>query len=174
MLAQRSNPKTTTSSSQECRQCTRTRQQLRRAKNQQQARPEPAQGQCQRMLLRQLHRKQLQQQGSSRCKRTPERFCERRMVLSGDPFSHTYGGSSELNAADFLTSFYRKSFGIRIVAKINTNLNKPTISADRSWAYLNFGTLHKHCFLYDTGASVTLITLQTFEHSRQNSKLGNK
>jgi predicted aspartyl protease len=96
------------------------------------------------------------------------------MVLTEDPFSHTYGGSSEFNAAAFLTSFDRKSFGRRIVAKINTNLNKPTISADRSWAYLYFVTSHKHCFLYDTGASVTLITPQTFEHAHQNGKVGKK
>jgi hypothetical protein len=76
------------------------------------------------------------------------------MGLAEDPFSHTYGGSSEFNAAAFLTSFDRKSFGRRIVAKINNNLNKPTISADRSLAYLNFGTSHKHRFLYDTSASV--------------------
>jgi hypothetical protein len=47
--------------------------------------------------------------------------------------------------------------------KTKKNLNKPTISADQSWAYLNFGTLHKHRFLYDTGMLVTLITPQTFE-----------
>jgi hypothetical protein len=96
------------------------------------------------------------------------------MVLAEDRFSHTYGGSSEFNAAAFSTSFDRKSFGRRIVAKINNNLNEPTISADRSWAYLNFGTSHKHRFLYDTGASVTLITPQTFEHARQNGKVGKK
>jgi predicted aspartyl protease len=72
------------------------------------------------------------------------------------------------------TSFDRKSFGRRIVAKVNNNLNEPTISADRSWAFLNFGTSQKHCFLYDTGASVTLITPQTFEHARQNGKVGKK
>jgi hypothetical protein len=88
------------------------------------------------------------------------------MVLAEDPLSHRYVGSSGFNAAAFSTSFDRKSFERRIVAKINTNLNEPTISADRSWAYFNFGTLHKHRFLYDTGASVTLITLQTFEHAR--------
>jgi hypothetical protein len=98
------------------------------------------------------------------------------MVLAEDPFSYTYGGSSEFNAAAFSTSFNRKSFGRnkKIVAKIKTNLNKPTISADRSWAYLNFGTWHKHRFLNDTGASVTLITPQTFEHARQNGKVGKK
>jgi hypothetical protein len=96
------------------------------------------------------------------------------MVLAEDPFSHTYGGSSEFNAAAFSTSLDRNSFGRRIVAKINNNLNKPTISADRSWAYLNLGTWHKHCYLYDTGASVTLITPQTFEHARQNGKMGKK
>jgi predicted aspartyl protease len=72
------------------------------------------------------------------------------------------------------TSFDRKSFGRRIVAKVNNNLNEPAISADRSWAFLNFGTSHKHCFLYDTGASVTLITPQTIEHARQNGKVGKK
>jgi hypothetical protein len=108
MLGQRSDPKTTTSSSQECRQRTRTRQQARRAKDQQWARPEPAQRQCQRMLLRRLHRQQLKQRRSSRCKRTPEGFCKRRMVLAEDPFSHTYGSSSEFNGATFLTSFDRK------------------------------------------------------------------
>jgi hypothetical protein len=91
------------------------------------------------------------------------------MVLAEDPFSHRYVDSNEFNAAAFSTSFDRKSFGRRIVAKINTNLNKPTISADQSWAYLNFGTLHKHHFLYDTGASVTLIMPQTFEHVRKAS-----
>jgi hypothetical protein len=91
-----------------------------------------------------------------------------------DPFSHTYGGSSEFNVAAFSTTFDRKSFGRRIVAKINTNLNEPTISADRSWAYLNFGSPKKHCFLYDTGASVTLITPQTFEHAHHNVKVGKK
>jgi predicted aspartyl protease len=96
------------------------------------------------------------------------------MVLAEDPFSHTYVGSSEFTAAAFSTSFDRKSFGRRIVAKINTNLNKPTISADRSWAYLNFGTSHKHRFLYDTSALVTLITPQTFKHARQNGKAGKK
>jgi hypothetical protein len=96
------------------------------------------------------------------------------MILAEDPFSHTYVGSSEFNVAAFSTSFDRKSFGRRIVAKINTNLNKPTISADQSWAYLNFGTLHKHCFLYDTGALVTLIMPQTFKHARQNGKVGKK
>jgi hypothetical protein len=96
------------------------------------------------------------------------------MVLAEEQFSHTYVGSSEFNAAAFSTSFDRKSFGRRIEAKINANLNEPTISADRSWAYLNFGTLHKHRFLYDTGASVTLITPQTFEHSRQNGTVGKK
>jgi hypothetical protein len=96
------------------------------------------------------------------------------MVLSEDPFFHTYMGSSELNVAAFSTIFDRKSFGKIIVAKINTNLDKPTISADRSWAYLIFGTPHKHCFLYDTGASVTLIKPQTFEHARQNGKVGKK
>jgi predicted aspartyl protease len=94
------------------------------------------------------------------------------MVLAEDPFSHTYGGSSEFDVAAFSTTFDRKSFGRRIVAKRNTN--KPAISADRSWAYLNFGTPHKHCFLYDTGASVTLITPQTFEHACQNGKVGKK
>jgi hypothetical protein len=54
------------------------------------------------------------------------------MVLAEDPLSHTYVGSSEFNVAAFSTSFDRKSFGRRIVTKINTNLNKPTISADRS------------------------------------------
>jgi hypothetical protein len=96
------------------------------------------------------------------------------MVLAEDPFSHMYGGSSEFNAAAFSTSFDRKSCGKRILAKINTNLNKPTISAARSWAYLHFGTSHKHLFLYDTGASVTLITPQTFEHACQNGKVGKK
>jgi hypothetical protein len=52
------------------------------------------------------------------------------MVLAEDPFSHTYVDSSEFNVAAFLASFDRKSFGKRIEAKINTNLNKPTISAD--------------------------------------------
>jgi hypothetical protein len=84
------------------------------------------------------------------------------------PISHTYGGSSEFNVVAFSTTFDRRSFGRRIVAKINTNINEPTISADQSWAYLNFGSTHKHRFLYDTGASVTLITKQTFEHPRQN------
>jgi predicted aspartyl protease len=83
-------------------------------------------------------------------------------------------GSSKFNAAAFSTSFDRKLFGRRIVAKINTNLNKPTISADRSWSNLNLGISHKHRFLYDTGASVTLITPQTFEHARQNGKVGKK
>jgi predicted aspartyl protease len=96
------------------------------------------------------------------------------MVLAEDPFSHTYVGSSEFNVAAFSTSFDRKSFGTRIVAKINTNLNEPTISADQSWAYLNFGSLHKHRFLFNTGASATLITPQTFEHARQNGKVGKK
>jgi predicted aspartyl protease len=96
------------------------------------------------------------------------------MVTAEDPFSNTYGGSSEFDIAAFLTTFDRKSFGRSIVAKINTNLNRPTISADRSWAYLNFGSLHKHRFLYDTGASVTLITPQTFEHACQNGKVGKK
>jgi hypothetical protein len=75
------------------------------------------------------------------------------MVTAEDPFSHTYGGSSEFNIAAFSTTFDRRSFGRRIVARINTNINEPTISADRSWAYLNFGSTHKHRFLYDTGAS---------------------
>jgi predicted aspartyl protease len=96
------------------------------------------------------------------------------MVLAENPFSHTYGSSSEFNTDVFSTSFDKNSFGRRIVAKINTNLNKPTISADRSWAYLHFGTSHKHCFLYDTGASVMLITPQTFEDARQNGKVGKK
>jgi predicted aspartyl protease len=96
------------------------------------------------------------------------------MVLAENPFSHTYGGSSEFNAAAFSTSFDRNSFGRRIVAKINNILNEPTISADRSWAYLNFGTSHKHRLLYHTGPSVTLITPQTFEHARQNGKVGKK
>jgi hypothetical protein len=91
------------------------------------------------------------------------------MALAEDPFSHMYDGSIEFNVAAFSTSF-----GRRIVAKINTNLNKPTISADRSWAYLNFGTSHKHRFFYATGASVTLITPQTFEHAHQNGKVGKK
>jgi hypothetical protein len=94
------------------------------------------------------------------------------MVLPENPLSHTYGDSSEFDIAAFSLAFYRKSFGGRIVAKINTN--KTTISADRSWAYHNFGTAHKHCFLYDTDASVTLITPQTFEHARQNGKVGKK
>jgi predicted aspartyl protease len=96
------------------------------------------------------------------------------MVTAEDPFSHMYGGSSEFNVAAFSTTFDRRSFGRRIVAKINTNINEPTISADRSWAYLNFGSTHKHRFMYDTGASVSLITPQTFEHARQNGKVGNK
>jgi hypothetical protein len=54
------------------------------------------------------------------------------MVLAEDPFSHMYVGLSAFNAAAFLTTFDRKSFGRRIVAKINPNLNEPTISADRS------------------------------------------
>jgi hypothetical protein len=62
------------------------------------------------------------------------------MVLAEDPFSHTYGGSSEFNDAAFSTTFDRRSFGRRIVAKIHTNFNKPTISADRSRAYLNLGS----------------------------------
>jgi hypothetical protein len=74
------------------------------------------------------------------------------MVLADNPFSHKYRGSSEFNTAAFSTSFDKKSFGRRIVAKINTNLNKPTIFADRSWAYVHFGTSQKHCFLYNTGA----------------------
>jgi predicted aspartyl protease len=101
-------------------------------------------------------------------------FCQRRMVTAEDPFSHMYGGSSEFDIAAFSTTFDRKSFGRRIVAKINTNINKPTISADRSWAYLNFGSTHKHHFLYDTGTLVTLITPQTFEHAHQNGKVGRK
>jgi hypothetical protein len=96
------------------------------------------------------------------------------MLLAEDPFSHTYVGSSEFNVAAFSTTFDRKSFGRRIVAKINMNLKEPTISADQSWAYLNFGTPHKHCFLYDTGASVILITTQTFEQASQNGKVGKK
>jgi hypothetical protein len=99
-------------------------------------------------------------------------FCQRRMVT--DPFSHMYGGSSEFDVPAFSTTFDRKSFGRRIVAKINTNINEPTISADRSWAYLNFGSTHKHRFSYDTGASVTLITPQTFEHAHQNGKVVKK
>jgi predicted aspartyl protease len=39
---------------------------------------------------------------------------------------------------------------------------------------INFGSPHKHHFLYDTGASVTLITPQTFKHARQNSKVVKK
>jgi hypothetical protein len=96
------------------------------------------------------------------------------MVTAEDPFSHKYGGSSEFNLAPFSTTFDRKAFQRRIVAKINTNMNKPTISADQSWAYLNFGSTHKHRLLYDTGASVTLITPQTFKHARQNGKVGKK
>jgi hypothetical protein len=96
------------------------------------------------------------------------------MVLSENPFFHKYRGLSEFNTAAFSTSFDKKSFGRRMVAKINTNLNEPTISAGRSWAYVHFGTSHKHRFLYDTGALVTLITPQTFEHARQNGKVGNK
>jgi hypothetical protein len=61
-------------------------------------------------------------------------FCQRRMVTAGDPCSHMYGGSSEFNVAAFSTTFDRRSFGRRIVAKINTNINEPTISADQSWA----------------------------------------
>jgi hypothetical protein len=45
------------------------------------------------------------------------------MVLAEDPFTHTYGGSNEFNAAAFSTSFDRKSFGRRIVVKKNNNLN---------------------------------------------------
>jgi hypothetical protein len=60
------------------------------------------------------------------------------MVTAEDPFSHTYGGSSEFDVATFSTTFDKKSFGRRIVAMINSNINEPTISADRSWAYLNF------------------------------------
>jgi hypothetical protein len=96
------------------------------------------------------------------------------MVTAEDPFSHTYGGSSEFNVATFSTTFDRKAFGRRIVAKINTNINEPTISADRSWAYLNFGSTHKHRFLYDKGASVTLITPHTFKHACRNGKVGKK
>jgi hypothetical protein len=103
-----------------------------------------------------------------------EGFCQRRMVTAEDPFSHTYGGSSAFNVAAFSTTFDRRAFGRRIVAKINTNINEPTISADRSWAYLNFSSTHKHRFLYDTGASVTLITPQTFKHARRNGKVGKK
>jgi hypothetical protein len=103
-----------------------------------------------------------------------EGFCQRRMVTAEDPFSHTYGGSSEFNVAAFSTTFDRKAFGRKIVAKINASINEPTISADRSWAYLNFGSTHKHRFLYDTSASVTLITPQTFKHARQNGKVGKK
>jgi hypothetical protein len=87
---------------------------------------------------------------------------------------YVWGGSSEFDVAVFSTTFDKKSFGRRIVAKINTNVNEPTISADQSWAYLNFGSTHKHRFLYDTGASVTLITPQTFEHTHQNGKVGKK
>jgi hypothetical protein len=101
-------------------------------------------------------------------------FCQRRMETAEDPFSHTYGGSSEFNVAAFSTTFDRRAFGRRIIANINTNINEPTISADRSWAYLNFGSTHKHRFLYNTGASVTLITPQTFEHAGQNGKVGKK
>jgi hypothetical protein len=101
-------------------------------------------------------------------------FCQRRMVTAEDPFSHTYGGSSEFKVAAFSTIFDRRAFGRRIVAKINTNINEPTIAADRSWACLNFGSTHKHHFLYDTGASVTLITPQTFQHARRNGKVGKK
>jgi hypothetical protein len=96
------------------------------------------------------------------------------MVTAEDPFSHMYGGSSEFNVAAFSTTFDRRSFGRRIVAKINTNINEPTISSDQSRAYLNFGSTHKHRFLYDTGELVTLITPQTFEHARQNGKVGKK
>jgi predicted aspartyl protease len=96
------------------------------------------------------------------------------MVTAEDPFSHTYGGSSEFDIAAFSATFDRKSFGRRILAKINTNLNEPTISADQSWAYLNFGSPQKHRFLYNTGASVTLITPQTFKHAHQNGKVGKK
>jgi hypothetical protein len=96
------------------------------------------------------------------------------MVTAEDPFSHTHGGWSEFDVAAFSTTFDRKSFGRRIVSKINTNINEPTISADQSWAYLNFGSTHKHRFLYDMGASVTLITPQTFEQARQNGKVGKK
>jgi hypothetical protein len=96
------------------------------------------------------------------------------MVLAEEPLSHTYVGLSEFNADAFSTSFDRKSFGRIIVAKINTNLNESTISADRSWAYLNFGTFNKHRFLYDTRAFLTLITPQTFERAGQNGKVGKK
>jgi hypothetical protein len=82
MLGQRSNPEATIPSSQECRQRTRTRQHTGWTENQQQReRPEPAKRECQRMLLRQLYRQQLQQQQSCMCKRTSEEFCKRRMVL---------------------------------------------------------------------------------------------
>jgi hypothetical protein len=73
-------------------------------------------------------------------------FCQWRIVTAEDPFSHTYGGLSEVDVAAFSTTFDKKSVGRRIVAKINTNINEPTISADRSWAYLNFGSTHKHRF----------------------------
>jgi hypothetical protein len=59
-----------------------------------------------------------------------EGFCQRRKVTAEDLFSHMYGGSSEFNVAVFSTTFDRRSFGRRIVAKINTNINEPTISAD--------------------------------------------
>jgi hypothetical protein len=39
-------------------------------------------------------------------------------------------GSSEFNVAAFLTTFDTRSFGRRIVAKIKSYLNEPTISAD--------------------------------------------
>jgi hypothetical protein len=52
------------------------------------------------------------------------------MVTAEDPFSHTYGGSSEFDVAAFSTTFDKRSFGRRIMEKINTNINEPTISAD--------------------------------------------
>jgi hypothetical protein len=94
------------------------------------------------------------------------------MVLAEDPFSHTYGGTSAFKVAAFSTTLDRKSFGRRIVAKMNTN--EPTISADRSWAYLNFSAPHKHCLMYDTGTLVTLIMPQTFKQARQNVNVGKK
>jgi hypothetical protein len=54
------------------------------------------------------------------------------MVTAEDSLSHTYGGSSEFEVAAFSTIFDKKSFGKRIMAKINTNIIEPTISADRS------------------------------------------
>jgi hypothetical protein len=77
------------------------------------------------------------------------------LIFSGDKDTREYDGRKHIGAAYLLREMARRTAAnpawndkaaIRHCVRSFRNLNEPTISADRSWAYLNFGTSHTHRF----------------------------